>query len=84
MLVIPAPGANNDLALPRRPFAVISRGARSAVTASSTAPAKDGPAAPVLDPPPSSPARGHRSPPVGEEPPTDDRAGGDAIEPSGV
>ena len=71
--VIQAPGANNDLALPRRPFAVISRGARSAVVASSTAPATDGPAASALDPPPSSSGSETPSPVPGQEQPTDAR-----------
>jgi hypothetical protein len=72
--VIRAPGANNDLALPRRPFAVISRGARSAVTASTTAPANSGPAASEVDPPPSSSGSGTPSPRVGHQQPPDDRA----------
>ena len=72
MLVIPAPGAGNDLALPRRPFAVISRvpGRLRSRQEPSVPPGRP-PAA--LDPPGPDPARGHRSPPVGEEPPTDDR-----------
>jgi hypothetical protein len=71
--VIQAP-ANNDLALPRRPFAIASRGARSADVASSAAPANSGPAASALDPPPSSPTRRHLLPPVGhEQRPPDDR-----------
>jgi hypothetical protein len=69
--VIQAP-ANNDLALPRRPFAVISRvpcrlQSRQGQAATRSAP-------PSLDPPESGTARRHQlAPPSGEAAPTDTR-----------
>jgi hypothetical protein len=68
--VIRAPGANSDLALPGRSLAVISRVPARRLPRQGSAPT-----APLraLDPSDPDPARGHRSPPVGEEQPTDDR-----------
>jgi hypothetical protein len=83
--VIQAPRANNDLALPRRPFAVAGRVPRRLQP-------RQGPSAPpgrppaVLDPPGPDPARRHRLGPVPQEQPPDDRGnshrpgGGEAIE----
>jgi hypothetical protein len=66
MQVIQAPGANNDLALPRRPFAVASRVPARLQPRQGQAPT--GSATPSLDPPGSDPARGHRPPGASEEP----------------
>jgi hypothetical protein len=71
--VIPAPGAYNGLALPRRPFAVAGRVPRRLQSRQGQAP--PGSAPPRLDPPGPDPARGHGSPPVGEEQPPNDREG---------
>jgi len=75
--VIQAPRANNDLALPRRPFAVAGRMPARRLPRQGSAPA-----APLraLDPSGPDPARRHRPPGAGEDQPPDDRAGGDAIE----
>jgi hypothetical protein len=81
--VIQAPRANNDLALPRRPFAVISRVPHRSLPRQGSAPA-----APLraLDPSGPDPARRHRLGPVPQEQPPDDRGnshrpgGGEAIE----
>jgi hypothetical protein len=73
LLVIPAPGAYNGLALPRRPFAVAGRVPRRLQSRQGQAP--PGSAPPSLDPPGPDPARGHGSPPVGEEQPPNDREG---------
>ena len=73
LLVIPAPGAYNGLALPRRPFAVAGRVPRRLQSRQGQAP--PGSAPPSLDPPGPDPARGHGSPPVGEEQPPNDRQG---------
>ena len=71
--VIRAPGANNDLALPRRPFAVISRVPARALPRQGVTPRQETPAGHTVDSSGPDPARGHRSPPVGEEQPPDDR-----------
>ena len=66
-------GAYNGLALPRRPFAVAGRVPRRLQSRQGQAP--PGSAPPRLDPPGPDPARGHGSPPVGEEQPPNDREG---------
>jgi hypothetical protein len=75
--VIRAPGANNDLALPRRPFAVISRMPARRLPRQGSAPA-----APLraLDPSGPDPARGDQlAPPSGEAAPPDDRDNQEAM-----
>jgi hypothetical protein len=70
--VIRAPGANNDLALPRRPFAVISRMPARALPHQGQAPT--GRPSGGLDPSGSDPARRQQlAPPSGEAAPPDDR-----------
>jgi hypothetical protein len=69
--IIRAPG-NNALALPRRPFAVISRVPGRLQSRQGQAATRS--AAPSLDPPESGTARGHQlASPSGEASPTDDR-----------
>jgi hypothetical protein len=71
--IIPAPRANNDLALPRRPFAVAGRVPRRLQPRQEpSVPSGRPPGA--LDPPGPDTARGHRSPAVGEVQPPHDRA----------
>jgi hypothetical protein len=76
--VIQAPRANNDLALPRRPFAVAGRMPRRLQS-------RQGPSVPpgrptgALDPPGPDSARRHRLGPVAQEQPPNDREGGEAI-----